>query len=417
MDSNISYYLLWLRRFFFTKNRLIRLTPLISIFSLMLAVASLVLALSVYSGYETTIRQIIRDIAGHLTITYRPSLNSTSTFTEEKKLFDQLKLVKNHIVSHTSVLSQKSLIVHKGQLSGIILKGFSSDIHSTLNIKNRLIKGSFKLDKESSVVIGKDLATKWHLKIDDCFRLVVPKMNVSDQWASHSYQKNVCVEGIVDFGFYEFNSRLMLTNIDSIRRLIHQPNQISGVHLLVHEPDQIDHLRQILVKQLGPYFQVDDWRHIIKSVQESYLSAIRKEKFLIFFVLMVLVLAGAFNVSSHLSISVLNQIREISILKVMGSRSSFIFFLFILQGFLISLIGSGLGMGVGYLLTKIFVKIQLIWSLIPADVYKINTIVTDVRMVDIILIFVCSQVVCLLACVFPAWRALKLSIREGLICE
>ena len=66
---------------------------------------------------------------------------------------------------------------------------------------------------------------------------------------------------------------------------------------------------------------------------------------------------------------------------------------------------------------KVLRSVQNVWQIIPEDVYKINTIITEVRFSDILLIFICSQLVCLISCLLPAWRALKLPLKEGLLYE
>ncbi len=415
IGSRFSYYFLWLKRFFFSRHRFIRFTPLVSIFSLILASASLALALSVYSGYETTLRQAIVDIAGDMMITYLPA-TTLSRSIKEDELLNKIDWMKEHIVSYMPFLSMKALVVYQGQLSGALLEGLpSGDKLQALKLQNRLVAGSLQLKDSSAAVIGRGLAKKWQLKIGDRFHLVVPKVEGSGR--PRSLIRDLYVEGILDLGFYEFNSRLVVVNIQTVQDLVGYPGGVSGVRLLVDQPDQTGIFRRELMQQLGSSYRVDDWKYVIKGVHESYLQAIRREKLLIFFILMVLIIAGAFNVSSHLSISVLNQVRDISILKVMGASRRLIFFLFLLQGFLISFIGTVMGISLGWLLAKVFVWIQFIWPLIPSDVYKVNVIITDVRLWDMCLILLCSQFICLLACMLPAYRAMKLSIREGLVCE
>ena len=412
--SYFAYYFLWLRRFFFSRRRFIKFTPLVSILSLILASASLTLALSVYSGYEFTLRQAIVDIAGDVMITYQPAV-ATSHSIDESQLLNQISSIKAAIVSYLPFVSMKSLAVYEGQLSGVLLEGvpMGKEHVQVSRLQDRLIKGTLDLSDLSSAVVGRGLAKKWQLKLGDCFHLVVPKLDKQDRLRSQS--RNLCVVGILDLGFYEFNSRMVLVNIQTIQKL--GISGISGVRLLMKDPQKTAALRIDLMQQLGTAYRVDDWKHIISSVHESYLQAIRREKFLIFFILMVLILAGAFNVSSHLSISVLNQMHEINILKVMGAQRGLIFFLLLLQGFLISLVGTFAGIGLGCVLAKVFVWVQSLWSIIPSDVYKVNKIITDINLWDLCLILLCSQFICLLACVLPAYRALKLSIREGLMCE
>lgn len=394
------FSLLWLKRFFLSRNKFIRFTPLVSVFSLIIATSSLILAMSVYSGYESTIKQSIIDMTGHLIVT-----GQKITPQEEYKITLPYK------ASYHPFLSSKGLLVSEGKLSGIFLEGVLAD----QQLKKRLITGSLNLKDPNSAVIGRGVAKRFNLKPGDSFHIVIPKTDTKGSFEKK--YKNLYVEGVLDFGFHDFNERHILVNLQTVQKLIHYPGAISGMRIRMHNPSQTEKARLNLIKKLGPEYKIHDWKNIIKNTKEAYFQAVKREKFLIFFILMVLVIAGAFNVSSHLSISVLNQVRELSILKIMGASKSFIFFLLIAQGFLISLVGTLLGMSCGWLLSLSFVKIQSIWQLIPSDVYKINTIITDLRYSDILLILICSQMVCITSCLLPAWRALKLSPKKGLLYE
>ena len=401
---------LWLKRFFLSQHRFIRFAPLVSILSLVLASSSLILAMSVYSGYETTVKQAIVDTVGHLVITSRQK-NST-----QGEIWNKIKDDVSKVKSYLPFLSLKSLIVYEGKLSGVLLEGLSPEkVHQTLRIKRKLMAGDIHLKDPQAAVIGRGIAAKWKLKPGDFFHIVIP--NVDSKGAFQNQYQKLYVEGIVDLGFHDFNSRYILINLKTAQNLARRPGAVSGLHLLMKDPDQVEGMRVKLTQLLGPLYKVNDWQNIVKKLHKSYFDAVRKEKFLIFFILMVLVLAGAFNVSSHLSISALNQIREITILKVMGAGHFFIFSLLLVQGFLISLAGTLTGVGLGWLLSKSFVAIQNIWQIIPSDVYQINTIVTDVRLFDVLLVFVCSLLICLFSCMLPAWRALKLSLKDGLLYE
>lgn len=404
------YFYLWFKRFFLSKSRFIRLSPLISISSLTLAVASLVLAMSVYSGYEQTVKKSIIDMTGHLVITKR------NNEVHEKRFMQKIQNETEDMESWLPFLSLKVLLVHEGRLSGVVMEGVEpEEFYKTLKVHKRLVAGSFELKDFKSAVIGKDIAKKFNLKPGDSFHVVLPDMGQSENFRRKN--QTFYVEGVVDFGFYDFNSRYIITRLDALQKLNSTPGIISGLHALVKKPKQIESLRNRLVMKLGENYKVSDWQRIIKNFHPSYFHAVEREKFLIFFILMILIIAGAFNVSSHLSISVLNQIREISILKVMGGRKMFIFHLFLIQGMLISVAGTALGIIAGWILSKGLTWIQVITPVIPLEVYKVSAIVTDLRFFDIVLIFICAQFICLLSCLLPCWRALRLSLREGLLCE
>ena len=280
--------------------------------------------MSVYSGYETTVKQAIVDMTGHLVI--------TGQNTTQKDIVDKIKTELNQVTSYLPFLSLKSLMVYEGSLSGVLLEGISPEKkHHILRLKKRLIEGNFHLKDGKAAIIGRGIAKRFNLNPGDFFHIVIPKMSADGSFQNK--HQRLYVEGVLDLGFHDFNSRHILVNIKTVQSLVSNPEAISGLRLLMKEPVRIEEMRVKFTRMLGPSYKVSDWQSIVKNLHKSYFEAVRKEKFLIFFILMVLVLAGAFNVSSHLSISVLNQIREISILKVMGAGKSFIFSLLLIQGF------------------------------------------------------------------------------------
>ena len=365
--------------------------------------------MSVYSGYETTVKEAIVNMTGHLVITGRK-------ISTQQDIIGKIKEDLDPTLSYSPFLSLKSLLVYKGRLSGVLLDGIpSKKSQHRVSLENRLIKGTFNLTDEKAALIGRGVAKKFNLNPGDYFHIVLPKMNPDGSFQNKHQQ--LYVEGILDMGFYGFNSRYILINIKTARNLIRHPAAITGLRFLMYKESQIEMMRAKFTNKLGSDYKVRDWQSIIKNVNSGYFEAVRKEKFLIFFILMVLVLASAFNVSSHLSITVLNQIREICILKVMGASPFFIFSLILTQGFIVSFVGTVIGMGLGWTLSRGFIMVQSFWQIVPSDVYKVNTIIADIRFSDMLLIFVCALLICLISCLLPTWRALKLSLREGLLCE
>ena len=404
------YLKMWLNRFFLSKHRFIRFTPLISMISLTLAVASLALAMSVYSGYEQTVKNSIVDMTGHLVLTAR---NGKTT---KNHLLQKIKSEESKIKSHTAFLSLNALLVSEGKLTGVIMEGLENNsIQKTLNLQSRLTSGRFNLEEKYSALTGTETAKRFRLKPGSSFYVVLP--NVDEIGGFQTQHKSFYTTGVLDFGFYDFNSRYIITSLKTVQSLSKDSNLISGLRLKLKNPAEAEELKSLLVQLLGLDYKVSHWQNIIKNFHSSYFHAVQREKLLIFFILMILIIAGAFNVSSHISISVLNQFREISILKVLGGGNTFIFNLFLIQGLFISLAGAGLGLALGWLLSQGLIFLQKIIPILPQEVYKVNMIIAELRFSDIALIFICSQVICLLSCLLPCWRALKISLREGLTCE
>ena len=426
----MQFFLLWLKRFFLSRQHFVRWTPLVSIFSLILAVSTLTLALSVYSGYENTVRQAVLDMTGHLMITApKPVPKKTllkkiksCCLSQNKKNTaptNQNSVSQNKIIAIDPFLSLPILVLREGKLSGALLEGLPVAQNKTsIKWQNRIKAGAFQLKDLKSAIIGQSLAQKLKMRVGDVFHAVAPKMDSKGTF--HKTYQELKVEGIVDMGFYDFNARWIITNIKTAQHL-GKPQEdtalVSGARLLLNNPAETKQIRFLLKKALGPSYKVEDWEDIVKSRHNHYFQAVQKEKILIFFILMVLVLAGAFNVSSHLTISILNQARSISILKAMGARDIFVFSLLLTQGFIISFIGTMGGIALGWALSSGFVALQNVRPLIPSEIYKVSQIVTTLKISDILMIIFCSQVICLVSCFLPALRALKMTVRDSLLAD
>ncbi len=405
------YFLLWFRRFFLSPVHFISFTPLVSIVSLILAVSCLVLGMSVYSGYETTVNKAIKDMTGDLVL-------SRSQPVSEFQLMGRIQKEIKQARVHSGFLHLKSLLAYEGRLSGVLLEGVDlQTVFSVLPLKRRLVEGTFDLNPKGAAVIGKSLAKKFHLKTGDKFHIIVPQNLSARSSTLHSRHKELFVVGILDFGFYEFNARQVLVSLKTARGLTSVGQALSGLRLLMppqFAPQDVQKWSMRVKKKLGVSYRISPWGHIVGSISDSYMQTVKREKFIIFFILMILVLAGCFNVASHLSISVLNQMREISVLRAMGARSFFIVRLFLIQGLIVGLVGSVLGVAAGLMLSRGLVWLQNFWNIVPQEIYHVGTIVTDVRSTDLLLVLACSQVVCFLACVGPALKVFKMPLTDGL---
>ena len=238
----MRFSILWLKRFFLSRNQFVRFTPLVAVFSLVLASSSLILALSVYSGYESTVQQAVVDMTGHLIV------SSRGKNTEEKNILNKIKKDLNSEIAYLPFLSLNSLLVYEGKLSGALLEGILSEKASqVLNLKGRLIRGAFHLKNPDSAIIGRGLAVKFGLKPGDYFHIVIPKMSKGFQ----SQQQKLYVEGILDLGFHDFNTRHILVNIKTARALIGKPSAVSGMRFRIKNEKEVSFLKAKWAKSFG----------------------------------------------------------------------------------------------------------------------------------------------------------------------
>ena len=152
-------------------------------------------------------------------------------------------------------------------------------------------------------------------------------------------------------------------------------------------------------------------------VNQNLFRAVKLEKVVIFFVILIMVIAASFNISSTLYVNVLRRYNDISILKALGMKSAELVSVFTLQGLAIGVLGSLFGFLLGLGLCFAFAWVQVHWALLPEDVYKISSFGFDLRFLDMLAVLSISLLVCFLSTLAPALRGARLNPVEGLRYE
>lgn len=376
-----------------------------------IGVASLVVSMAVFSGYVTTLETTVQDAVGHILIQKRGTLDSTDM------LKDIRPMVKG-LVAETPFVYAEAILAHKGMINGILIEGIDeSTVHKVLNLQNRLVAGSLSLASpegtEPKVLIGKGIAEKFNLKVGDVFRIVVP---LATEYQSANFRPKLGrfqVAGIINFGRYDFDSRYIVMEMNRVQEFLEIGKRISGYRLRIEDPHEARAIAREITSEMSSNFGARDWQDINRNLFE----AARLEKAVLFFVLMILVVAAAFNVANTLFVSVVQRYRDISVLKTLGATDAMIRRIFIAQGLIVGGVGSGFGIAIGLWLCQFFEWLQVRFHIIPREVYKLDHIQLEVRLLDLLAIVGVSLIICFIATVVPSRRGAKISPVEGLRYE
>lgn len=402
----------WLAfRYFGSFRRFFNLTTSLSVIGMAIGVASLVVSMAVFSGYVTTLESTVQDAVGHLLIIKRGNAD------QSEMLRDIQPLVKG-LVAETPFVYAEAILAHKGTITGILIEGIEeSSVHRVLNLENRLIAGTLNLESASQddpkVLIGKGIAEKFALKVGDSFRIVVP---LTTEFQSSNFRPKLGkfrVAGIVNFGRHDFDTRYVVMQLADVQRFVEIGKRITGYRLRIEDPSQARSIAQEIATRFGPAYWARDWQEVNRNLFE----AARLEKAVLFFVLMILVVAAAFNVANTLFVSVVQRYRDISILKTLGATDAMIRHIFTAQGLIVGAVGSGMGVAVGLILCRVFEWLQVHFRIIPKEVYKLDHINLEVRFWDLVAVVGVALMICLIATVVPSRRGAKISPVEGLRYE
>jgi lipoprotein-releasing system permease protein len=228
------------------------------------------------------------------------------------------------------------------------------------------------------------------------------------------------VLGAFEFGEYENDSSLALIHIEDAARLLRMPKgSVGGVRLKLTDMDQSWRIAREITGELSGQYFVRDWT----QERGNLFQAVRTEKTVMWVILSLIIAVAAFNIISMLVMVVTDKQSDIAILKTMGAKAGTIMRIFIIQGSLIGLIGTALGVVGGILLAMNISSVvpfleQLFgFALFPSDIYYITELPSELRTSDVSKFALMSLAMSLLSTLYPAWRASRTNPAEALRYE
>jgi lipoprotein-releasing system permease protein len=398
-------------RYFGSWKRFFNLSTSLSALGMTIGVASLVVSMAVFSGYATTLEKTVQDAVGHIIILKRGT-------GDQGEMLREIEPLLTDVVAETPFVYAEAILAHKGKITGILIEGIEeSTVHKVLNLESRVIAGSVNLEggppDAPKVMIGKGIAEKFGLKVGDSFRIVVP---LASEFQAQSFRPKLgkfTVAGIINYGRYDFDSRYVVMDIAQLQQFIEIGKRITGYRVRLKDPNEARQITMNIANKFGPGYWARDWF----DVNRNLFEAAHLEKRVLFFVLMILIVAAAFNIANTLFISVVQRYRDISVLKTLGATDRLIRRVFTAQGLIVGGIGASGGIVVGLLLCRAFEWAQVHWKIIPADVYKLDHIDLEVSGSDLLVILGVSLLICFIATLVPSRRGARISPIEGLRYE
>ncbi|PIT99849.1 MAG: hypothetical protein COT74_08680 [Bdellovibrionales bacterium CG10_big_fil_rev_8_21_14_0_10_45_34] len=379
----------------------------------------MVVAMAVVSGVESLLKQAVMDVTGHILVMKPVGFDRDDTGMSTK-----LEKFSNTITGITPFLHIEGLSAHKGVVSGVVLQGVDpSSVGSVLNLRNRVLESTqnagaeisgfdrFLQASQGSVLVGKELAKKLSLSLDDDITLIIPRATTVHKQGFTRQIGRFKVVGFLDLGKYEFNERYIMMNIQDAQELAKVGKTISGYRLKISDPSKAQDVGFDINRELGHPYWTRDWM----EVSRNYFSAVTLEKTVLFIVLLFVVMIASFNVSSALFVHVLRRFSDISLLRTFGMSQKSVARVFSLQGLIVGVFGVASGLLFGLFLTKL-VEIST-WLYVPAEIYKFDHLPIELRWLDWLLIISASLLLCWVSSLAPARRASRMNPVEGIRYE
>ena len=396
------------------RNGFISFISLASILGIALGVMALITTLAVMSGFQREIRDRMLQMAAHATV---------SGYGEP--LADWQRAVKVALadprVAGAAPYIEKEALISGANNQPAMLRGVDPAEEGKVSVLGqKLVQGKLSELQPGTfkIVLGRELAVWLGVSVGDDVIVTLADFR-STPLGGVQTMKRFEVSGIFEAGYNEFDKGMAVVNLQDLQRLLRIGEGVTGVRLKLHDMDLAFAVgRDLAVKLQGPY-RVSDWT----QDNANLFRALKMEKTVMAILLSLIIAMGAFNLVSSQVMLVTDKQADIAILRTLGLTPRQVMQVFMVQGSLIGIIGTVLGVVGGILLTlnldRILEGIEAVFEvqLLPEDVYYITGLPTDLQASDVTTIACVALAMAFVATLYPAWRAARTAPAEALRYE
>jgi lipoprotein-releasing system permease protein len=397
------------------KNHFISFITLISMLGIALGVTTLITVISVMNGFEKELRLRILGAISHATVQ-----RVDGPMTEWQQLVTDIETRPDIVAA--APFTEQGVWLHAGGSTGALLRGIEPRLEADVSdIEKHMVAGDYDALQPGSfqLVLGIGLANRLRVGLGDKVTVIAPRLK-SGPFGANPLMKRFTVAGAFEFGEFENDTALAVVHQADVAALLRMPEgTVGGIRLKLHDMDRAWLVARDVSDHLEGLYSVRDWT----QERGNLFQAVRTEKTVMWVILSLIIAVAAFNIISMLVMVVTDKQSDIAILKTMGAGTGTIMRIFIVQGSLIGVIGTALGVLGGVLLAANisavvpFLENLLGFSLFPGDVYYITELPSDLRSSDVIRFAAMSLGMGLLSTIYPAWRASRTHPAEALRYE
>ena len=406
LEKEITFRYLKTRK----KDGFLNIISIFSFIGISLGVAVLIIVMSVMNGFRTELINKIVGFNPHITI--KPYENSISIDKLNNK---ELKKISEELLYSNS---GEAIIISQDFTKGIVLRGYSQKDFSKLNVVNKgRFSGNSKKLYKNYISIGKELSFDLELKIGDKLSIISPS-GIETIIGNLPKQEVFTVSSIFESGLADFDRNIAFINIDTLDNFFDLNKDDRNLEIYLKNPSDI-----VIAKNKVKEVFKDEFIYTWADMNSSLFSALKVERNVMFIILSLIILVAAFNIISGLTILVKNKTRDIAILKSIGVLNKSITKIFFLVGVTIGTTATIFGILLGVLFSlyieniRQFLSYTFNISLFPEEIYFLSKMPTEINLVSILIISVCSILITIIVSIYPAIKASKLDPVKGLKYE
>ncbi len=397
------------------RNHFISFISLTSMAGIALGVAALIVVLSVMNGFQHELRSRILAVVSHVQLT-----------GPGNRLADW-KQVAGSAAKNPQVRAAAPFVNGQGMLTlgqnvrGVAVRGVVPEMEDRVaDIGRQMRSGKLEALRpgEFGIVLGGELARALGALPGDKVALIAPQGQVTPAGVIPRL-KQFTVVGTFEIGMYEYDSSLALVHLEDAQRMYQLGGAVSGVRLKLEDLFASRAVSRELMASITPDVFASDWTRS----HANFFRAVEIEKRVMFIILTLIVAVAAFNIVSTLVMLVTDKQADIAILRTLGAAPGSILQIFVVQGVMIGVIGTLIGVAGGVLLgwnvATVVPAIEhaLGFKFLAKDVYYIADLPSDVQLRVVVTIGLVSLAMSLVATIYPSWRAARVNPAEALRYE
>ena len=397
------------------RNHFISFITLISMLGIALGVTALITVMSVMNGFQGELRERILGMTAHATISA-----DDRRLTNWKEVA-QVASEHPDVIGVAPFIRAEGMLSFAGEVQPTLIRGVYPDTEPAVSdVAEDMEFGS--LDDlrpgQFGIILGKDLARNLGVLLGDKVTLITPQAAVTPAGLLPRL-KRFTVVGIFSAGMYEYDSGLALIHLEDAQRLFRMPGAVTGVRLKLDDMFKAGEVTRDLIERFPGGYWISDWTR----QHANFFRAVQIEKTTMFVILTLIVAVAAFNLVSTLVMAVVDKESDIAILRTLGATPMKIMGIFMVQGGVIGVFGTLLGVVGGILLAtnvdRIVPAIERLFNtkFLSAEVYYISELPSDMHWGDVTTVGLVALGLTLVATVYPAWRASRVQPAEALRYE
>jgi len=395
-----------------SKNRVVSFISLMSVAGIALAVAVLITVLSAMNGFEYEVKDRILAVLGHARI------SGIDGRLDDWKGLQRVARDDRRTRASAPFIEGQAMLVGESVVRGVQVRGIEPAAELRTVALDQLVRqGGFGELQPGGygIVIGQSLANDLEVGVGDSVVMLVPE-GIATPAGVVPRMRRFRVVGIFYAGMYEYDRGLVFTHLVDAARLFRMGDDVTGLRLSFTDAATAPEAVLGVARAYGGGVYISDWTR----EHMNFFRSIELTKSIMFVILLMVVAVAAFNIVSTLVMVVREKHGEIAILRTLGAAPRSIVSLFMMQGSLIGMVGTALGVGLGVgLAANLDVvvggveRILGIHFLAP-DIYFISEFPTRLEWADVGVIAGIALGLALGSTIYPAWRAARLAPAEAL---